>query len=150
MLSNHSEHVVWVFFSFHIYACQNCKSPWLFMQNYFLFHYSIEVIQLHWDEIHHYSHGLENVDVFLCCFYFKYSVTWRTHFGRIVNLFVLLLCELLSRIKYFSVTFFWSLHHICCIIFWLNLWFCSAAQLLSYPGNNKIPLNYHIVEVWNL
>lgn len=23
----------------------------------------------------------------------------------------------------------------------------SAAQLLSYPGKNKIPLNYHIVEV---
>lgn len=24
----------------------------------------------------------------------------------------------------------------------------SAAQLLSYPGKNKIPLNYHIVEVY--
>lgn len=26
----------------------------------------------------------------------------------------------------------------------------SAAQLLSYPGKNKIPLNYHIVEVGSL
>ena len=34
-----------------------------------------------------------------------------------------------------------------CSVWFLFLPF-SAAQLLSYPGKNKIPLNYHIVEVY--
>lgn len=34
--------------------------------------------------------------------------------------------------------------NVCILVFVLPF---SAAQLLSYPGKNKIPLNYHIVEV---
>lgn len=44
-----------------------------------------------------------------------------------------------------------SVRMLTCALRCLNLWVfvptLSAAQLLSYPGKNKIPLNYHIVEV---